>query len=92
MKKEFLQKVFQNVVNDRDKVTHLKFSSSPLILLFYSTLGKNELFSLFVCFSGRFHRRKVGIPFFRDLALRPRGVEKGTSLPLVLMVGMNKRS
>ena len=92
MKKEFLQKVFQNVVNDRDKVTHLKFSSSPLILLFYSTLGKNELFSLFVCFSGRLHRRKVGIPFFRDLASRPRGVDKGVSPPLVLMVGMNTHS
>ena len=35
--------------------------------------------SLFVCLSGRLHRRKVG-------------VEKGASLPPVLMVGMNKRS
>ena len=45
---------------------------------------------IFFCFSGRLHRRKVGIPFFRDLASHPRGVEKGTSLSLVLMVGMNK--
>ncbi len=47
---------------------------------------------LFVCFSGRHRRRKSGIPFFRDLASRPRGVEKGASLPPVLMVGMNKHS
>ena len=32
----------------------------------------------------------MGIPFFRDLASRPRDVEKGTSLPPVLMVGMSK--
>ncbi len=44
----------------------------------------------YVCFSGHLHRRKVSVPFFRDLASRPRGVEKGTSLPPVLMVGMNK--
>ena len=29
---------------------------------------------------------------FRDLASRPRGVEKGASLPMVLMMGMNKDS
>ena len=28
----------------------------------------------------------------RDLASHPRGVEKGTYLPLVLLVGMNKLS
>ena len=44
----------------------------------------------FVCFSGHLHRRKVSIPFFRDLTSRPKGV--GTALPPVLMVGMNKHS
>ncbi len=55
---------------------------------------KSQKFSdlMFVCFSGCLHRRNVGIPFFRDLASRPRGVEKGASLPPVLMVGTNKHS
>ena len=32
------------------------------------------------------------VSHIRDLASRPRGVEKGASLPPVLMVGMNKQS
>ena len=54
---------------------------------------ENELkMSKFVSLDAFIEGKWVSHQAIRDLASRPRGVEKGASLPPVLMVGMNKQS
>ena len=55
-------------------------SKSQFWMVLPPEILKNPII-FFVCFSGHLHRR--GIPFFRDLASCPIGVEKGISLPPV---------
>ena len=49
-----------------------------------------EFVCLFVC-HGPWKSSNGSSRIFRDLASSPRGIEKGSSLPPVLMVGMNKQ-
>jgi len=53
-------------------------------------LTLKEVECLFVC-HGPWKSSNGSSSIFKDLASSPRGVEKGASLPPVLMVGMNKQ-
>ena len=60
--------------------------------LYFSNFVINEVDpTLFVCFHGPWKSSNGSSHIFRDLASSPRGIEKGSSLPPVLMVGMNKQ-